>query len=87
MAPQGRADPIAIINELQEMAFFCLTIPEEYGGFGLVQSLYVLFVSEELSRGYIVLGLWGHAREIAAVDHRGREQDAERKMAPRICER
>jgi len=42
-----------------------LTIPEEYGGFGLSKAAMVV-VSEELSRGYIGVGSLGTRSEIAA---------------------
>jgi (2S)-methylsuccinyl-CoA dehydrogenase len=57
--------PIEIINELAEMGVFGLTIPEEYGGFGL-SKLSMCVVSEELSRGYIGVGSLGTRSEIAA---------------------
>ncbi|MBT5296365.1 MAG: acyl-CoA dehydrogenase family protein, partial [Octadecabacter sp.] len=47
--------PIEIIDELAEMGVFGLTIPEEYGGFGLSKAS-MCVVSEELSRGYIGVG-------------------------------
>ena len=54
-----------IIDELAEMGVFGLTIPEEYGGFGLSKASMVV-VSEELSRGYIGVGSLGTRSEIAA---------------------
>ncbi len=57
--------PIEIIEELAEMGVFGLTIPEEYGGFGLSKASMVV-VSEELSRGYIGVGSLGTRSEIAA---------------------
>ncbi|KAG1713707.1 (2S)-methylsuccinyl-CoA dehydrogenase [Nymphon striatum] len=47
--------PMEIIDELAEMGVFGLTIPEEYGGFGLSKAS-MCVVSEELSRGYIGVG-------------------------------
>ncbi|MEP4637717.1 MAG: acyl-CoA dehydrogenase family protein, partial [Yoonia sp.] len=47
--------PMEVIDELAEMGVFGLTIPEEYGGFGLSKSS-MCVVSEELSRGYIGVG-------------------------------
>ncbi|MGY9013436.1 MAG: acyl-CoA dehydrogenase family protein, partial [Rhodobacterales bacterium] len=41
--------PMEIIEELAEMGVFGLTIPEEYGGFGL-SKVSMAVVSEELSR-------------------------------------
>jgi (2S)-methylsuccinyl-CoA dehydrogenase len=57
--------PIEIIDELAEMGVFGLTIPEEYGGFGLSKAS-MCVVSEELSRGYIGVGSLGTRTEIAA---------------------
>lgn len=57
--------PIEIIDELAEMGVFGLTIPEEYGGFGLSKAS-MCVVSEELSRGYIGVGSLGTRSEIAA---------------------
>ncbi|NIY98166.1 acyl-CoA/acyl-ACP dehydrogenase, partial [Salipiger sp. HF18] len=51
--------------ELAEMGVFGLTIPEEYGGFGLSKAS-MCVVSEELSRGYIGVGSLGTRSEIAA---------------------
>lgn len=57
--------PIEVINDLAEMGVFGLTIPEEFGGFGLSKASMVV-VSEELSRGYIGVGSLGTRSEIAA---------------------
>lgn len=57
--------PMEIIQELAEMGVFGLTIPEEFGGFGLSKASMVV-VSEELSRGYIGVGSLGTRSEIAA---------------------
>ncbi|SDI31916.1 acyl-CoA dehydrogenase family protein [Lutimaribacter saemankumensis] len=57
--------PMDIIEELAEMGVFGLTIPEEYGGFGLSKAS-MCVVSEELSRGYIGVGSLGTRSEIAA---------------------
>ena len=57
--------PMEIISELAEMGVFGLTIPEEYGGFGLSKAS-MCVVSEELSRGYIGVGSLGTRSEIAA---------------------
>jgi (2S)-methylsuccinyl-CoA dehydrogenase len=57
--------PMEIIEELAEMGVFGLTIPEEYGGFGLSKASMVV-VSEELARGYIGVGSLGTRSEIAA---------------------
>ena len=57
--------PMEIIQSLAEMGVFGLTIPEEFGGFGLSKASMVV-VSEELSRGYIGVGSLGTRSEIAA---------------------
>ena len=57
--------PLSVIEELAEMGVFGLTIPEEYGGFGLSKAA-MCVVSEELSRGYIGVGSLGTRSEIAA---------------------
>ncbi|OHC46809.1 MAG: acyl-CoA dehydrogenase [Rhodobacteraceae bacterium GWE1_64_9] len=57
--------PMSIIEQLAEMGVFGLTIPEEFGGFGLSKASMVV-VSEELSRGYIGVGSLGTRTEIAA---------------------
>ena len=57
--------PIEIINEMAELGVFGLTIPEEYGGFGMGK-MAMCVVSEELSRGYIGVGSLGTRSEIAA---------------------
>ncbi|MGY9049081.1 MAG: acyl-CoA dehydrogenase family protein, partial [Rhodobacterales bacterium] len=57
--------PMEIIDELAELGVFGLTIPEEYGGFGLSKAS-MCVVSEELSRGYIGVGSLGTRSEIAA---------------------
>ncbi|MEL7117519.1 MAG: acyl-CoA dehydrogenase family protein, partial [Pseudomonadota bacterium] len=57
--------PMSVIEELAEMGVFGLTIPEEFGGFGLSKASMVV-VSEELSRGYIGVGSLGTRTEIAA---------------------
>ncbi len=57
--------PMEIITQLAEMGVFGLTIPEEYGGFGMSKATMVV-VSEELSRGYIGVGSLGTRSEIAA---------------------
>ncbi|OUS20572.1 acyl-CoA dehydrogenase [Rhodobacterales bacterium 59_46_T64] len=57
--------PMSVIEELSEMGVFGLTIPEEFGGFGLSKASMVV-VSEELSRGYIGVGSLATRSEIAA---------------------
>ena len=57
--------PMDVVEEMSEMGVFGLTIPEEFGGFGLGKTAMVV-VSEELSRGYIGVGSLGTRSEIAA---------------------
>ncbi|WP_428547884.1 acyl-CoA dehydrogenase family protein [Profundibacter sp.] len=57
--------PMEIITEMADLGVFGLTIPEEYGGFGLSKAS-MCVVSEELSRGYIGVGSLGTRSEIAA---------------------
>lgn len=57
--------PMALIEEMGELGVFGLTVPEEYGGFGMSKTA-MCVVSEELSRGYIGVGSLGTRSEIAA---------------------
>ena len=57
--------PMELISEMGELGVFGLTIPEEYGGFGMSKTA-MCVVSEELSRGYIGVGSLGTRSEIAA---------------------
>ncbi|MEM7270287.1 MAG: acyl-CoA dehydrogenase family protein [Pseudomonadota bacterium] len=57
--------PMEIISEMAELGVFGLTIPEEFGGFGMGKTA-MCVVSEELSRGYIGVGSLGTRSEIAA---------------------
>ena len=56
--------PLEVIQELAEMGVFGLTLPEEYGGFGMSKASMAV-VTEELSRGYIGVGSLGTRPEIA----------------------
>ncbi|MCI4660941.1 MAG: acyl-CoA dehydrogenase family protein [Neomegalonema sp.] len=57
--------PLAVLEEMAELGVFGLTIPEEFGGFGMGKTA-MCVVSEELSRGYIGVGSLGTRSEIAA---------------------
>lgn len=57
--------PMSIVNKMNELGVFGLTIPEEYGGLGLGK-VAMCVVTEELSRGYIGVGSLGTRSEIAA---------------------
>ena len=57
--------PMDVLQEMAELGVFGLTIPEEFGGFGMGKTA-MCVVSEELSRGYIGVGSLGTRSEIAA---------------------
>ncbi len=77
--------PIEIIEELAEMGVFGLTIPEEFGGFGLSKAS-MCVVSEELSRGYIGVGSLGTRSEIAAeLIIAGGTDEQKAKWLPKIA--
>ncbi len=77
--------PMDIIEELAEMGVFGLTIPEEYGGFGLSKAS-MCVVSEELSRGYIGVGSLGTRSEIAAeLIIAGGTEEQKQQWLPRIA--
>jgi (2S)-methylsuccinyl-CoA dehydrogenase len=77
--------PMEIIEELAEMGVFGLTIPEEYGGFGLSKAS-MCVVSEELSRGYIGDGSLGTRSEIAAeLIIAGGTEEQKQKWLPRLA--
>ena len=77
--------PLEVINELAEMGVFGLTIPEEYGGFGLSKAS-MCVVSEELSRGYIGVGSLGTRSEIAAeLILAGGTEEQKQKWLPELA--
>jgi len=77
--------PMEVITELGEMGVFGLTIPEEYGGFGLSKTAMAV-VSEELSRGYIGVGSLATRSEIAAeLILCGGTEEQKRKWLPGIA--
>src|SRR6056297_1774998 len=77
--------PMDIFEELAEMGVFGLTIPEEFGGFGLSKAS-MCVVSEELSRGYIGVGSLGTRSEIAAgLILAGGTQEQKEKWLPRLA--
>ena len=77
--------PMEVIEELAEMGVFGLTIPEEYGGFGLSKAS-MCVVSEELSRGYIGVGSLGTRSEIAAeLIICGGTEEQKQKWLPRLA--
>ena len=77
--------PMDIIEELAEMGVFGLTIPEEYGGFGLSKAS-MCVVSEELSHGYIGVGSLGTRSEIAAeLIIAGGTEEQKQKWLPKLA--
>jgi (2S)-methylsuccinyl-CoA dehydrogenase len=77
--------PIGIIEEMGELGVFGLTIPEEYGGFGMSKTA-MCVVSEELSRGYIGVGSLGTRSEIAAeLILCGGTEEQKRHWLPKIA--
>jgi len=77
--------PMEIIEELAEMGVFGLTIPEEYGGFGLSKAS-MCVVSVELSRGYIGVGSLGTRSEIAAeLIIAGGTEEQKQKWLPQLA--
>lgn len=77
--------PIEIIEEMGELGVFGLTIPEEYGGFGMSKTA-MCVVSEELSRGYIGVGSLGTRSEIAAeLILGGGTEEQKKEWLPRIA--
>lgn len=77
--------PLDVINQMAELGVFGLTIPEEYGGFGM-DKIAMCVVSEELSRGYIGVGSLGTRSEIAAelILHGGTE-DQKKHWLPKLA--
>ncbi|MCB9949126.1 MAG: acyl-CoA/acyl-ACP dehydrogenase [Rhodospirillaceae bacterium] len=57
--------PNEIVQQMAELGVFGLTVPEEWGGFGMGKTA-MCVVTEELSRGYIGVGSLGTRSEIAA---------------------
>ncbi len=77
--------PMEIITEMADLGVFGLTIPEEYGGFGLSKAS-MCVVSEELSRGYIGVGSLGTRSEIAAeLIICGGTEDQKQHWLPKIA--
>lgn len=77
--------PIEIVEKVAELGVFGLTLPEEYGGFGLGK-LAMCVVSEELSRGYIGVGSLGTRAEIAGeLIHNNGTPEQKETYLPRIA--
>ncbi len=76
--------PMEIVEEMGELGVFGLTIPEEFGGFGM-DKIAMCVVSEELSRGYIGVGSLGTRSEIAAeLILIGGTEEQKQKWLPKI---
>ncbi|CUI51674.1 acyl-CoA dehydrogenase family protein [Cognatishimia activa] len=77
--------PMEVIEDLAEMGVFGLTLPEEYGGFGLSKASMVV-VTEELSRGYIGVGSLGTRPEIACeLILCGGTEEQKQKWLPKLA--
>ncbi len=78
--------PDEIISEMGELGVFGLTIPEEFGGFGMSKTA-MCVVTEELARGYIGVGSLGTRSEIAAELIIGGGTDAQKaQWLPKIAD-
>jgi len=92
VAPHGhdwhsadRLIPMEIIERMNALGVFGLTIPEAYGGHGMGKTAMVV-VSEELSRAYIGVGSLGTRSEIAAeLILNGGTEAQKRHWLPRIA--
>ncbi|MDC0739218.1 acyl-CoA/acyl-ACP dehydrogenase [Cognatishimia sp. SS12] len=77
--------PLEVIQELADMGVFGLTLPEEYGGFGLSKASMAV-VTEELSRGYIGVGSLGTRPEIASeLILCGGTEEQKQKWLPKLA--
>jgi (2S)-methylsuccinyl-CoA dehydrogenase len=77
--------PMSIVQKMNELGVFGLTIPEEYGGLGLGK-VAMCVVTEELSRGYIGVGSLGTRSEIAAeLILGGGTKEQKEKWLPKIA--
>lgn len=77
--------PMDVVDEMGALGVFGLTIPEEFGGFGM-DKIAMCVVSEELSRGYIGVGSLGTRSEIAAeLILIGGTQEQKEKWLPAIA--
>src|SRR5262245_27310772 len=77
--------PIEVLDKLNELGVFALTLPETFGGLGLGKEA-MCVVSEELSRGYIGVGSLGTRSEIAAELILGAgTEEQKQKYLPKIA--
>jgi len=78
--------PDEVISEMGELGVFGLTIPEEFGGFGM-NKMAMCVVTEELARGYIGVGSLGTRSEIAGELIIGGGTDAQKSdLLPKIAD-
>jgi (2S)-methylsuccinyl-CoA dehydrogenase len=77
--------PDDVVQQMSDLGVFGLTIPEEYGGFGMGK-MAMCVVSEELSRGYIGVGSLGTRSEIAAeLILNGGTEEQKHQWLPKIA--
>ena len=77
--------PADVVQQMGDLGVFGLTIPEEYGGFGMGK-MAMCVVSEELSRGYIGVGSLGTRSEIAAeLILNGGTEEQKQQWLPKIA--
>ena len=77
--------PAEVVDHMSELGVFGLTIPEEFGGFGMGK-MAMCVVSEELSRGYIGVGSLGTRSEIAAeLILNGGTEEQKQQWLPKIA--
>ena len=77
--------PMDVIERMNELGVFGLTIPEAYGGHGMGK-MAMCVVSEELCRGYIGVGSLGTRSEIAAeLIMCGGTEEQKQKWLPKIA--
>ena len=78
--------PMSLLEKMNELGVFGLTIPEQYGGLGL-SKVAMCVVTEELSRGYIGVGSLGTRSEIAAeLILAGGTEEQKREYLPKIAD-
>ena len=74
--------PADIVEQMQALGLFGVTIPERYGGLGLDLLTYI-GVIEELAYGWMSLtGIVQHAHHGGHADHDARHRRAEATLAP-----
>ena len=77
--------PMEVINKMADLGIFGLTIPEEYGGLGMIK-LSMCVVTEELARGYIGIGSLGTRTDISSeLLLIGGTEEQKKKWLPKIA--